>query len=121
MRWTDERGETDSLRMMCIWADGDFVNTFGLKLLKGEGLKADGGAYFSGTYDFPVIINEAARKAMKVADPIGMEISGGFGVGTNKKRIVGVVQDFNFQSLRQKIKPAYLMYSPECLGIYISK
>jgi len=26
------------------------------------------------------------------------------------------VQDFNFQSLRQKIKPAYLMYSPECLG-----
>lgn len=53
---------------------------------------------------------------MKVADPIGMEISGGFGVGTNKKRIVGVVQDFNFQSLRQKIKPAYLMYSPECLG-----
>lgn len=116
LRWTDESGETDSLRMMCIWADGDFVNTFGLKLLKGEGLKADGGAYFSGTYDFPVIINEAARKAMKVADPIGMEISGGFGVGTNKKRIVGVVQDFNFQSLRQKIKPAYLMYSPECLG-----
>lgn len=27
-----------------------------------------------------------------------------------------MVQDFNFQSLRQKIKPAYLMYSPECLG-----
>ena len=100
---------------MCIWADGNFVNTFGLKLLRGEILKADAGAYFSGAYDFPIIINETAWKAMNVSDPVGMEISGGFGVGSFKKRIVGVVQDFNFQSLREKIKPAYLMYSPECL------
>lgn len=115
LQWTDAEGKVDSLRMMCIWADGNFVNTFGLKLLKGEILKADAGAYFSGAYDFPIIINETAWKAMNVSDPVGMEISGGFGVGSFKKRIVGVVQDFNFQSLREKIKPAYLMYSPECL------
>lgn len=85
--------------MMCIWVDGDFVNIFGLKFLKGEGLKVDGGVYFSGMYDFLVIINEVVWKVMKVVDLIGMEISGGFGVGINKKWIVGVVQDFNFQLL----------------------
>jgi putative ABC transport system permease protein len=33
IRWTDIDGKTDSLQMMEIWADGDFVKTFGLQLL----------------------------------------------------------------------------------------
>ena len=36
IRWTDIDGKTDSLQMMEIWADGDFVKTFGLQLFKGE-------------------------------------------------------------------------------------
>ena len=56
------------------------------------------------------MINEAAWKGMKVADPIGMELQ----MSTwGKMHIVGVVKDFNFQSLREKIKPAILYYSPE--------
>ena len=55
-----------------------------------------------------VIINETAWKAMKVADPIGMVIRPG-------GRIVGVVKDFNFQSMRKKLMPAYIWYNPENL------
>ncbi len=60
-----------------------------------------------------IVINEAAWKGMKVADPIGMELQ----MNTwGKMHIVGVVKDFNFQSLREKIKPAILYYSPEALS-----
>lgn len=53
---------------------------------------------------------------MKVADPIGMEVYKEFSGWAVKSRIVGVVKDFNFQSLREKMKPAYIYYNPECLG-----
>lgn len=121
IRWTDIDGKTDSLQMMEIWADGDFVKTFGLQLLKGELMDS----YFENYWmqsdsDKPVqptiVINETAWKAMKVADPIGMEVYKEFSGWAVKSRIVGVVKDFNFQSLREKMKPAYIYYNPECLG-----
>lgn len=118
--WTDIDGRTDSLRMVKLWADGDFVKTFDLQLLKGELMNSDFEDYWrQGDADNPVqptiVINETAWKAMKVADPIGMEVINDDNGWVTKYRIVGVVKDFNFQSLREKMKPAYLYYSPEAL------
>lgn len=119
--WTDIDGRTDSLRMMQIWADGDFVKTFGLQLLKGELMNDTFDDYWrQGNNDEnpvqpTIIINETAWKAMKVADPIGMELSQNYKGWVTKFRIKGVVKDFNFQSLREKMKPAFIYYSPESL------
>lgn len=110
-RWTDVDGREDSLKMVLLYADADFVKTFNLKLLKGELLDADFGNYWGNTTP-SVVINEAAWKAMKVADPIGMELQM---FDRSKMHVVGVVKDFNFQSLREKIKPAILYYTPEAL------
>lgn len=121
MTWTDIDGRTDSLRMMQIWADGDFVRTFGLQLLKGELMNADYEDYWRQGDDEEnpvqrtIVINETAWKAMKVADPIGMEITQNHNGWIGKYRIKGVVKDFNFQSLREKMKPAFIYYSPETL------
>ena len=41
VEWTDVDGRTDSLRMVQLWADGDFVKTFGMELVKGKLMDAD--------------------------------------------------------------------------------
>ena len=112
VEWTDMDGRTDSLRMVQLWADGDFVKTFGMKLVKGKLMDAGFDDYWDSGKATTAVINEAAWRAMKVADPIGMEIRSEWGT---PMRIVGVVKDFNFQSMREKIKPAYIWYNPEAL------
>lgn len=117
VEWTDVDGRTDSVRMVQLWADGDFVKTFGMKLVKGELMNADFNNYWDQGETKTAVINETAWHAMKVADPIGLEIRSEWGMPL---RIVGVVKDFNFQSMREQIKPAYIWYNPEALSyLYI--
>lgn len=112
VEWTDVDGRTDSLRMVQLWADGDFVKTFGMQLVKGKLMDADFDNYWDHGTTKTAVINETAWRAMKVADPIGLEIRP---EGRRPLRIVGVVKDFNFQSMREQIKPAYIWYSPEAV------
>lgn len=112
VEWTDVDGRTDSLRMVQLWADGDFVKTFGMELVKGKLMDSDFAQYWDFSKTKTVVINETAWRAMKVADPIGMEIRP---EGRRPLRIVGVVKDFNFQSMREQIKPAYIWYNPEAV------
>lgn len=117
VEWTDVDGRTDSLRMVQLWADGDFVKTFGMQLVKGKLMDDDFNNYWDQGETKTAVINETAWRAMKVADPIGLEIRPEWG---GPMRIVGVVKDFNFQSMREQIKPAYIWYSPEALSyLYI--
>lgn len=117
VEWTDVDGRTDSLRMVQLWADGDFVKTFGMQLVKGKLMDADFDNYWDHGKAKTAVINETAWRAMKVAAPIGMEIRP---EGDGPIRIVGVVKDFNFQSMREQIKPAYIWYNPEALSyLYI--
>lgn len=112
VEWTDVDGRTDSVRMVQLWADGDFVKTFGMQLVKGKLMDDDFNNYWDQGETKTAVINETAWRAMKVADPIGMEIRSEWGMPL---RIVGVVKDFNFQSMREQIKPAYIWYSPEAV------
>lgn len=113
MKWHREDGSLDSLRMAQIFGDGDFTRTFGLQFLKGESFNADTKAYWDHTYDFPTVINETAWKMMKVEDPVGITLENA--VWGSSAKIVGVVKDFNFQPLRDKIRPAYIVFSPEAI------
>lgn len=121
LSWMNEAGQVDSLRMISLVGDGDFANTLKLTLLKGELYGADLNAYVDGTYhkESPIVINETAWKRMQVEDPVGMILqnSGWFG---KTSRIVGVVKDFHFQSLREEIQPACLFYHRQLLNtLYI--
>ena len=113
--WQNETGDTDSLEMVGLVGDRDFLNTFGIKLLKGKTFGANLDDYWNSTYgkESPIVINETAWKMLKTEDPVGMLLQGGtFGIKTS--RIVGVVKDFNFQPLQEKIKPAYMYYTIQC-------
>lgn len=102
-----EGGRVDSLKMVGLVGDGNFMTTLGITLLRGEAFGADKNAFMAGAYqkESPIVINETAWKMLNVKDPIGMVLqnNGWFG---ETSRIVGVVKDFHFQPLREKVKPA---------------
>lgn len=111
-------GSTDELRtFFMIGADKDFMNTYDIKLLQGR------------NFDTPadsstVILNETAAKALGVTDAAGQLVeipqrSRGARFGPIyddsdtpfKARVIGIVRDFHFQSLHQKIEPLVLCYN----------
>ncbi|WPU93928.1 ABC transporter permease [Mucilaginibacter sabulilitoris] len=76
--------------------DEDYIKTFGMKIVAGRNfnpaLKTDSQA---------VIINQTLAKKLNLKNPVGKRISH---YGTTRL-IIGVVQDFNFESLRDGIDP----------------
>ncbi len=56
-----------------------------------------------------LILNEAAIEHMALEDPVGTNIQGW---GFDDRQIIGVVEDFHFESLHKKIKPAVFTIWP---------
>jgi ABC-type antimicrobial peptide transport system permease subunit len=55
-----------------------------------------------------VIFNEAAIAVMGLDNPVGKYVK----IGSAERQIVGVVKDFHFESLHQKVKPLFLTLTP---------
>lgn len=81
----------------------DFFETFGIQLEEGrsfsKNFKSD---------DSKIIFNEAAIRAMGIEDPIGKNIN----VWGRERQIVGIVKDFNYESLHTKINPLFFILKP---------
>lgn len=69
----------------------DYVKTMGMRLVEGRGFSEE----FSpeGT----IVVNQEFIKHFKIKNPIGKEAGGA--------RIIGVVEDYNYMTLREDIKP----------------
>ena len=75
------------------------------------GLQVQSGRSFSrkiSADDLEVILNEAAVEAMGIKNPIGKWIDV---FGDGRRKIVGIVKDFHFQSLHEQVKPFALRLS----------
>ena len=100
---------TDVVSCQFLDVDYDFLKTFHLKIKEGR--------FFS--KDFPsdtsmVVINEEAAKEFHAVDPVG-KILASIDASKSKmdvKRIIGVVKNFNYESLHQKIRPLVFYLSP---------
>jgi putative ABC transport system permease protein len=78
--------------------DYDYIGTMGMTIVNGrnfsKGFGSDGSA---------VLINESMAKLLDFANPVGQKIySGG---DATPLTIIGVVKDFNYESLRKNIAP----------------
>ncbi|WP_317127562.1 FtsX-like permease family protein [Mucilaginibacter kameinonensis] len=93
-------GQTFILHPMGI--DKDFIQFFKLKMQQGGGFS---GAVADSTH---FILNEAAIKEIGMKNPIGKH----FRFRKTNGTIIGVVKDFHFASLREKIAPAIFFYRP---------
>jgi putative ABC transport system permease protein len=94
-----------------VSADHDFISTYGIKVLAGRGFSRD---YGMDTSAF--LINEAAAKVLgfkNYADAVGKN----FGYGNRRGKLIGVFNDFHFESLHQKITPLVLLV-PRGAGSY---
>ena len=80
----------------------DFFTIMGLHMAEGRPFSRD----FADSSS--VIFNETAIKAMGLKNPIGKTVS----LWGKKNQIVGVVKDYHFKSLYDKISPAFLVYNP---------
>ncbi len=99
----DGKGATETLILHPNAVDKDFIPFFKMHLVEGSnftGAVADS-AHF--------ILNEAAVKATRIKNPIGKK----FRLWQQDGIISGVVKDFHFASMRQKIEPAVFYYAPQ--------
>lgn len=85
-----------------VAADYDFLPTYGIQLVAGRNFSRD---YSTDTTAF--LINENAVKSMGIESPekaIGKKMN----YGNIDGNIIGVMKDFNFESLHEEIKPLIL-------------
>lgn len=91
----------DPMAFQFLNVDCDFLKTFGATLSKGRFFSKD---FISDSN--AVVMNEAAMKECGAGNPVGQTLSAIDASGISKQYIiVGVVKDFNYESLRQKIRP----------------
>jgi putative ABC transport system permease protein len=89
------------MTMAFLEIDKDFVTTFGIHLKEGY-LPGDTACPYSG---IPYLLNEAAAKKLSWDKPVGKK----FSLYNVKEGFVsGVVKDFHFKSLHEKIEPLFL-------------
>jgi len=103
--------------LLQVWrVDHDYISTLGMELALGRDFSRDRPSDSSA-----VIINEAAMKIFNLENPLGQEISRLDDDNAEQLlsyKVIGVVKDFHFASLRDKIEP--LMMFPGNSTGYLS-
>lgn len=105
VRNTNEtHAERDSLLTYFMGFDEDMLATYQLRLASGS--------FFSGNEadSMNILINAAAAEAMNLKNPVGTMLQVTARGRVWNAQVIGVLQDFNFQSLHQKIAPIVIGY-----------
>ena len=109
------QGQKEPIKIPYVHVHFDYFNTLGIKALKGR--------LFSNVYkrdtSEAVILNEAAVKSLGIQGyPIGQTIKCNW--PKSDRKIIGVVNDFNFESMYEKIKPiVFVIKYDECWQLMI--
>ena len=92
--------EKENVVIKVINTNPDFVDVMGLKLVDGRTHSFDMPTdFWQGESVQKFVINETAAKALGLGNPVGKIINGG------SIEIIGVIKDFHFNSLHNKIEP----------------
>ncbi|WP_428654588.1 ABC transporter permease [Runella sp.] len=95
-----------------LWGDENLLKTLQAQIKEGRNFVKQ--AYNAR----PVfIVNEAAVKALKLADPVGKQLV----VRGDTGQVVGVVKDFNFASLHSGIDPLIVVQNPRETNQFLLK
>lgn len=99
-----EQGKEDDHILGTYFVDEDYLMTMGLEMKEGR--------FFS--KDFPsdtmtMVINEAAVREFGLENPIGSKILNFTGQSPRVMEVVGVMKDFNFESIKVAVRPLILI------------
>jgi len=92
---TEEGKKTITVRM--IYTDHDYIKTMGMEIVEGRDFSKE----MSTDANEAFIVNEAAVRQLQLENPLATR----FEWDDKKGRVIGVVKDFQFQSLREEINP----------------
>jgi len=115
-RLLDEQGAStqsgDSLKPVTadikyVAADYDFVPAYGIHMAAGRNFSRE---YSLDTASF--LLNAASLQALGIQNP-REALGRNFRYGNTKGKIIGIMQDFHFESLHQQILPIVLVLPPE--------
>jgi len=99
-----EPDQTPPIRVLAV--DQDFIKTFEMEIIEGRDfsrqIASDTSAY---------IINEEAARQLGWTDPLNHRM-GMPAVGRPTASVIGVIKDFHFRSLKEKIGPVVLFIPP---------
>jgi putative ABC transport system permease protein len=99
---SDEGEKTLTVRM--IYTDHDYIKTMGMEILEGRDFEKT----MSTDTESAFIINEAAVRNLQLQDPLNTR----FEWDRKKGKVIGVVKDFQFQSLKEEINPLVIHIWP---------
>jgi putative ABC transport system permease protein len=101
------------MALILAQTDYDYVRTMGMEIVKGRDFDKNMGTDKTEA----VLINETGVKTLGWEDdPIGKKLQYGFDLQGDEGRImkvIGVVKDFHYRSLHNKIEPIIIFMSPE--------
>lgn len=103
-RWEGQNPDEETL-MRAVFIDVDYFKTFGMEITEGRSFSKE----FPTDATEAIMVNEEAVKAMGMEFPIGKRLS----IQDENFRIIGIVKNYHFRSLRQEIDPLILIHSPE--------
>ena len=110
--WEGQNPDEETL-MRAVFIDDDYFKTFGMEMAEGRSYSRE----FSTDATEAIIVNEEAVKAMKMKSPLGKRLS----LNEHNFKIIGVVKNYNFRSLRQKIDPLILIYERQASRALFAK
>jgi putative ABC transport system permease protein len=98
---------TNGFNMQTWYIDEDYLNTMGMQVIKGRNFfKANVSDSNS------IIINETCASMLGYPDPVGKQVYTNYNRQTAAAfTIIGIVKNFNYESLKQTIGPLSFFYS----------
>lgn len=112
--WKEGKVEQDPPVSGQIWrVDHDYIKTLGMNMVEGRDFNVE-----MASDSQAVVINERMAQELGLENPIGERITNGGTVW----QIIGVVQDFNFQSFKEAIRPLCLVIgnSPSVVSVKVN-
>ena len=87
-----------------VLVDAEFIDLYDIKLSEGRLFSRELNSDVNST----ALLNESAVKEFDVKHPFGIEIR----VPGGQAKVVGIVRDYNFKSLHNRIEPMAIVYLP---------
>lgn len=89
--------------------DYDYAETFRMEMVHGRFFSRE----FSGDAEGAFVVNEALARAMRIENPVGIEVVGAEGSPIEQRgTIIGVIRDYHTESAHKEIRPFILGLTP---------
>jgi len=107
--YAEGKNANENVDTRTIYAENGYLKTLGIELLHGREFYSE-----VSTEQGSIILNKAAIEKLgyKIETALGKKVQFDFNNTTQTMVIVGIVKDYNFESLQQSIKPLALTVNP---------